>query len=185
MPIKISKFENDISLLISGDINAPLNADTLPLDKFKGAARVTVEIDANITDATAALQLANTFGRIGVALATIKSARGLAILPAIAADAIVVADGSTIEFSCLPSKLDTKPRYAIIAKLAARLGESEETIAGYFDQRRVMKDSEAAALFARPLGFGSKALLNRDGSLSPEKIFARFNSARSKAKAVG
>jgi hypothetical protein len=176
MPISLKKLGNDTILEITGNFSASLEARDFPMAEIKRGKCASVFIDATFTDASAAIQTHRLLHRIGIPLATIKRAAGLAILVAAAADAVIVSDGGTIEFGNLPADPSDALRSVILAKLSARLGETPDQMAAYFTQQRKLKDAEASAFFARPHGLNAKALIDRNGKIDPAKVYSRWNS---------
>jgi hypothetical protein len=181
MPFTRTTIGNETSLVITGTISAALKAGDLPVRELKNANKPSLIIDAAITDPATALQAYRILNRIEFGIATIRRADGLALIVAMAADTIVVADGGSIEFGDLPSDPSDSVRTMILATLAARLGESEQTVAAYFAQKRKLNAAEASALFARPHGLNAKSLIGSGGKLDPTKVYARWNAPRGKA----
>lgn len=181
MPFIISKDGRDATLTISDKFSTPMQPGSFPAGKLKDAASVAVELDADFSNPTATIQTCNMLGRVAVTTLAIKSARGMAVVLATAAPVVTIAKGCEIEFGNLPKDANDSARKAILAKLAARFGESEAVIAAWFAQGKKLGEAGAKALFAKTEGLSAKALLGRDGGIDPEKVYARWNSPRSKA----
>lgn len=182
MPFTVLKIGRDATLEISDKFSTPMQPGSFPVSKLKGETSIAVELDAEITNTSAAMQMLNFLNRAPVTSLNIKSARGMAIALSATAPVVTIAKGGVIEFCDLPKDADDSLRNAILAKLSARLDESASTIASWFAKGRKFNEAEAKALFAKANGNGAKALLSRDGkSIDPVKVYARFNAPRTKA----
>lgn len=177
MTITAKKIDNGVNVSITGKIACDLAAEDIPTATIKGASVLNINIDATVSAQGPALQLHNLIARQQVAsLAKITNARGLAIYVAAAADAVTVADDAVIVFDNLPK--GGTAHEMIVDRLAKRLGVEAASIKNWFATGKRMSAAEASALFARPNGLNATALLNRDGSISPEKVFAKWNAPK-------
>ncbi len=181
MPFSVSTEGPNASLVISDKFPTPMQPGSFPAGKLKGKESVKIELDANFSNPTAAIQTLHMLGRVAVSSLTVKSALGMAIVLAAAAPVVTIAKGCVIEFSDLPKNADDSTRNAILAKLSARLGESVTTLASWFANGKKLNDAEAMALFAKSDDFKAKAMIGRDGKIDPKKVFARWNASRGKA----
>lgn len=173
MKIIATKSGNTVSLSISGHINRELRQADIPTATLKRASNLSITLDANITDVSAATLLHNIIRRHeSTSVIKIISAESLGIYVAVAADEVSVEDTATIAFNGLPGEGPLQDQ--MLARLEQRLGVKSHTLKSWFATRKLLAANEAALLFRAP--GGALALLNNDGSISPEKIYARWNT---------